>query len=153
MMDKKLAIRPMAETEIPQWGALRLKLWPHCPAAENQVDIDAFISGNSALKIVFLAFDDAEAVGFVEISERSVADGCENDPVAYVEGWYIDTDYRGAGVGRALIDAAKRWALTNDYAYLASDAELHNKASIKAHAALGFEQVSQVVTFSMKLGA
>lgn len=150
-MVKQLAVRPMQETEVALWAALRLKLWPDHPSADNAADTAAFLAGASALKIVFLAFDDDMAVGFVEISERSVADGCENDPVAYVEGWYVDDAYRGTGMGGALIDAAKRWAQTNEYAYLASDAELTNTGSRKAHRALGFEEVSQVATFRMKL--
>lgn len=151
-MKQNLAIRPMQETEIKAWGALRLKLWPHHDPQENESDLAAFLSGASAVKIVFMAFDDDQAIGFVEVSERSVADGCDNNPAAYIEGWYVDAAYRGTGIGSALIEAAKRWAETNDYTYLASDAELTNVTSRKAHLALGFEEVSQVATFSMKLG-
>lgn len=32
--------------------------------------------------------------------EDRAADGCESSPVAFLEGWYVDADTRGKGVGR-----------------------------------------------------
>lgn len=151
MTSGSTTIRPMTPEEMPLWGAMRSKLWPDCLAEDNARDFADFVTGRSALKIVFLAFIDDTPAGFAEISERNVADGCGNEPVAYLEGWFVEPGFRRQGIGGALVMAATEWARKQRYAYLASDTELHNVVSQQAHAAQGFQEVSRVVTYSMKL--
>ncbi|MCA9298628.1 MAG: GNAT family N-acetyltransferase [Phycisphaerales bacterium] len=88
---------------------------------------------------VGLAVRDGQAVGFIEIARRDVAEHCESSPVAYVEAWYVEPVHRTSGVGRALMDHAFAWARTTGCAEIASDAEVDNVDSARAHLALGFE--------------
>lgn len=150
-MQSAISVRPMVPNEMPLWGGLRTKLWPECLEADNQTDLAVFAAGQGGLKIVFLAFSTETAIGFAEIGERSIADGCGNDPAAYLEGWYIEPDFRGQGIGKALIHAASAWAEGNGYDYLASDVELDNLISQKAHISLGFAEESRVVTYAKRL--
>jgi aminoglycoside 6'-N-acetyltransferase I len=85
--------------------------------------------------------------GFAEVGARSIADGCESSPVGYLEGWFVDPDRRGHGVGAALVRAAEDWAGARGYLELASDAELDNFDSQRAHASLGFVEVGRAVLF------
>jgi aminoglycoside 6'-N-acetyltransferase I len=142
----------MNAAEIPLWAGLRSRLWPDCGPEDNAQDIAAY-QGNGALRAVFLAFDGEEAVGFAELSERSVVDSCGNAPAAYLEGWYVAAEWRGKGVGSALIRQASQWARNEGYDWLGSDAEIENSLSQKAHAALGFEETGRVVKYRMKVGA
>jgi aminoglycoside 6'-N-acetyltransferase I len=48
-------------------------------------------------------------------------------PVAFLEGWYVDPDYRGARVGRRLVEAVEAWAREQGFSELASDALLDNE--------------------------
>lgn len=146
-----VTIRAMRADEMPVWGALRTRLWPDCLAEDNQIDFAAFTSSEGALKIVFLAFAGDAAIGFAEISERNIAGGCGNDPVAYLEGWYVEPEFQGQNVGGSLIAASADWALKQEYEYLASDVELDNSASQGAHLALGFEETGRVVTYRKRL--
>ena len=50
----------------------------------------------------------------------------------------------GRGVGRALIAAAEDWARGEGCEELASDAELTNSSSDRAHRACGFEETGQI---------
>ena len=86
-------------------------------------------------------------MGFAEVGTRSLADGCETSPVAYLEGWYVDADMRRQGVGTALIRAAEAWAREKGLNEFASDAELENIESQQAHVALGFHEVERVVLY------
>ena len=52
--------------------------------------------------VLFAEDGDARPTGFVELSLRAYAEGCQSDNVAYVEGWYVVPEARGSGVGRAL---------------------------------------------------
>ena len=90
--------------------------------------------------------------GFIELSVRNRVDGTMSPRVGYVEGWYVDADVRGKGIGRALIARAEAWAKEMGFTELASDAELENEDSIRAHGALGFRETFRLVHFVKSLG-
>jgi aminoglycoside 6'-N-acetyltransferase I len=90
-------------------------------------------------------------IGFVELSIRPHAVGCTSDRVAFVEGWYVEDEYRRRGVGAALIRGAEEWGRSNKCTELGSDTQLWNQSSIDAHKALGFEEVERVVAFRKSL--
>jgi len=71
--------------------------------------------------------------------------------VAFLEGWYVDPDRRGSGVGRALVDAVEAWARGQGLQELGSDALLHNEASHRAHERLGFIEVERAVRYRKPL--
>ena len=72
-------------------------------------------------------------------------------PVPYVEGWWVASDLRRSGVGRALIEAIEQWCRANGYAELGSDVELDNAPSLAAHAALGFEPTLRLQFFRKRV--
>ena len=100
---------------------------------------------------VLVAEHDGTLAGFVELSLRAYAEGCETSPVAYLEGWYVSPDARGTGVGRALLNAAEMWGRAQGCTEFASDAEADNASSADAHRACGFEEVSLVRCFRKRL--
>ncbi len=101
--------------------------------------------------VLFAEDGEARPTGFVELSLRAYAEGCQSDNVAYVEGWYVVPEARGRGVGRALIEAAEGWARRQGCTELGSDAQLDNAASAAAHRALGFSEVGQIRCFRKPL--
>src|SRR6185312_14887505 len=72
---------------------------------------------------------------------------CDTGPVGYIEAWYVDSDARRAGFGRALLRAAEGWAREQGYREMASDALLDNDVSHAAHRHSGYEEVGRVVQF------
>jgi orotate phosphoribosyltransferase/GNAT superfamily N-acetyltransferase len=132
---------------------MRLDLWPDHPDAHAR-EIAAFFEGTlTSPRAVLMAVDDRGGpVGFAELSIRRYVDGCDTDRVAYLEGWYVDPDRRRRGVGRALVDAAERWARAQGSTEFGSDALLHNELSAAAHRALGFEETEQIRYFRKVLG-
>jgi len=78
-------------------------------------------------------------------------DGCRTSPVAFLEGWYVDADCRGSGVGGALLDAVEAWARARGLHELGSDALLHNEASQRVHERLGFIEVERAVRYRKPL--
>ena len=53
---------------------------------------------------------DKRVIGFLEASIREVAEGCDTRNVGYIEGWYVEPDFRRTGVGRLLVSHAAQWA-------------------------------------------
>ncbi|MBV9069459.1 MAG: GNAT family N-acetyltransferase [Acidobacteria bacterium] len=129
---------------------MREALWPS-PAREHAGEIERYFAGEVREPLeVLIAFDEA-AIGFVELSIRPYAEGCETDRVAFVEGWYVESGARGTGMGAALIRAAEQWARSQGCTEIASDTEADNVSSAAAHRALGFEETAVVRCFRKSL--
>ncbi len=131
------------------WTRLQQALWPDAVPGEHADEIARYFAGTLREPIMVLFAEDGHArpIGFVELSLRAYAEGCQSDNVAYVEGWYVAPEARGRGVGRVLIEAAEDWARGQGCTELASDAELHNAVSAAAHEAFGFSEVGQIRCF------
>lgn len=145
-----MTIRAVQATDAAEWLRMRTALWPGDHAAE----IDAHLrSGSSPLLAVVLVAERAHGglAGFIEVGLRPYAEGCESTPVPFIEGWYVDADVRRSGVGIALVRAAEEWARSRGYREMGSDVEIENEASIEAHRALGYEEVSRLVCFRRDL--
>lgn len=124
---------------------MRAALWPDCSAEMHRCEMTEISTSGAAVFVVTRS--GGGLGGFIELSIRDRVDGSLSPRVAYVEGWYVDPDLRGQGIGRALIAQAEAWARSNNFAELASDAELDNESSIRAHAALGFRETFRLVHF------
>ena len=148
----KIKIRKMAAADQRQWLEMRKTLWPDCPKERHFLEMDELLRSGG---IVLLAEDAADQpLAFAEISiRRDHVEGTCLVPVPYLEGWYVDPSHRNQGVGRALIDAAEKWALAAGFKELASDAEIANEEAIRAHLKLGFREVGRSVHFVRPLRA
>lgn len=147
-----MIIRPVKQSDRESWERLRDALWPS-PAREHAGEIDRYFSGKVGEPLeVLLAFDEqGRAIGLIELSIRAYAEGCATDRVAFVEGWYVDPNARGKGVGAALINAAEAWARSQGCTELGSDTEVENVSSTAAHLAVGFIETGVVRCFKKSL--
>ena len=145
-----MTIRAMTMDDRAEWLRMRRALWPECSDERHALEIEQFdVAGGVVL---FAQRDDASLCGFVEVSIRhDHVDGAASAPVAYVEGWYVDAESRGRGVGRELLAGAEGWAREHGLREIASDAELENIQSIRAHFACGFRETCRAVHFIKQL--
>ncbi len=145
--------RPVKDDDAVAWTRLRQALWPDAVPGEHADAIARYFAGTLREPIMVLFAEDghAHSIGFVELSLRAYAEGCQSDNVAYVEGWYVAPEARDRGVGRALIEAAEDWARREGCTELASDAQLDNAVSAAAHEALRFSEVGQIRCFRKML--
>lgn len=146
-------VRPAERADRDTWLEMRRALWPEGSPSEHAEEIDRYLAGSLSrpAEVLIALGGRAAALGFVELSIRPWAEGCLTDRVAYLEGWYVVPSARRRGVGRALIEAAERWALGQGCTELASDALIDNRASDAAHRATGFEAVERVTCFRKAL--
>ena len=144
--------RPVTAEDSAAWLKLRQALWPE-GASDHAFEIASYFAGRLREPLqVLLAFDDAGTpVGFVELSIRSQAEGCDTDSVAYLEGWYVIPEARQQGAGRALVQAAEQWAREEGCSEFASDTLVDNEVSAAAHRALGFTEIVQIRCFRKTL--
>lgn len=146
-----MIIRAYQSKDLSHLIRLRVALWPDCENDMHEYEVARALSGRSRGAIFLLVSTDDTPHGFVELSIRARVDGSMSEEVAYVEGWYIEPAYRGKGLGRKLIERAELWTLDMGLTELASDAELQNEQSIRAHHALGFRETFRVVQFLKKV--
>jgi len=150
-----ITVRHVAPSDAPQWTAMRHALWREDPRQVHAEEIASFFSGHrppgAEPEAALVAEAGGELVGFAELSRRPHAEGCLTSPVGFLEGWYVAPVWRGKGVGRALVEAAERWALSLGCREFASDTTVDNVDSTRAHHALGFEEVGLLRCFRKEL--
>jgi aminoglycoside 6'-N-acetyltransferase I len=144
-------IRAVTRDDFAEWRRMRATLWPDCPPEMHDVEMAEQI-GSSEFAVFVHERGHGALGGFIELSVRHRVDGTMSPRVGYVEGWYVDSDLRGKGIGRALMGNAETWARRMGFTELASDAELENEDSIRAHGALGFRETFRLVHFVKSLG-
>lgn len=132
---------------------MRRALWPDCPREEHLSEMMDYGREEGALATFVAVREGGGLCGFVETSLRPFAEGCNSQPVGYVEGWYVDPDLRGQGVGGELVRAAEDWARGKGCREMASDCLIDNDASWRAHLALGYVEVERVIQFKKTLGS
>ena len=72
---------------------------------------------------------------------RDYVNSCATSPVGFLEGLYVDPEFRHRGIARKLCRAVEDWAASLGCSEFASDVHLHNEKSQKAHEALETERV------------
>jgi aminoglycoside 6'-N-acetyltransferase I len=143
-------VRRYTDADWPEWLRMSLALFPD----ESQEEIERSMRStvrNPHAAVLIAVRDDGSPCGFVEVGERSFAEGCETSPAAYIEAWYVDPNVRRQGIGRALLAAAEDWARAEGHSEIGSDALLDNLVSHEAHRRSGYAEVVRLVVFRKTL--
>jgi len=146
-----MIVRPVEKADWRQWLRMRCLLWPSTSLAEHEDEMSAYFMRGEGFLSWVAEKSDKRLIGFLEASIREVAEDCDARNVAYIEGWYVEPDFRRIGVGRLLVGHAVQWARAQGCKEMASDCELGSAISLKAHLGLGFEETSQLIHFRKKL--
>jgi len=159
MKDAAVRIRHVEPRDATEWIAMRAALWPDQDRPSLVADVDRFFADPrdepgampEAVLVAEAPGTSPGLVGFVELSRRAYAEGCDTSPVAFLEGWYVAPNRRRHGIGRALVAAAETWARELGCREFASDALADNTVSRASHRALGFEETVQLRCFKKRL--
>jgi len=101
----------------------------------------------SGKRSAYVALIDDVSAGFAEYALRDYANGCHSQPVPFLEGIWIDADYRGQGIAKALVSYLEQKARMAGFKEFGSDVELSNYPSQLMHERLGFEQTEKVIFY------
>src|SRR5688572_25870136 len=99
-----MTIRPITPEDQSEWLRMRSALWPGCTQERHRLEMEEW-GASQGKGVVLVAHQETKSLcGFVEVSIRNDhVDGTSSTPVAYIEGWYVDSDFRGRGLGRKLL--------------------------------------------------
>lgn len=142
----------MQESDQDEVARMMALLWTDATREEHREELEgplrAGISGTLPVAILVADIGAGRLIGFIEVGLRSHADGCDTArPVGFIEGWFVDEEFRNRGVGRELVRTAEDWARSQDCTEMASDTWIDNEGSQTAHLALGYEIVDRCVHF------
>ncbi len=145
MDSRQISVRQLVEKDFPSWFRLRRMLWDQSSDEEHRAEmLDIFEHSETQLVIV-AENSEGQLVAFLEASIRPFVEDCETDSVGYLEGWFVEPDFRQLGIGRNLVEAAESWARGKGCTEMASDSEMGNDLSLRAHQSLGYEETSRLV--------
>jgi aminoglycoside 6'-N-acetyltransferase I len=143
-----ITVRPSRSTDRAELVRMRTALWPDSVARE----VDELVSRPRSEYVVLVAEREAVGLrGFAEVGHRPYAEGCATSPDAYLEGIWVDVEWRRSGVATSLLRAAEDWARSLGLAELASDSGVDNESSQAFHRAAGFEEVERIVCYRRDL--
>jgi aminoglycoside 6'-N-acetyltransferase I len=126
---------------------MRNLLWPRSPD-DHEREIAAFFAKSSPDLATFVIDSGGTRLGgFLEARVRHYAAGCSGSRIGYIEGWYVEPALRRQGLGGQLVQAAETWARELGLSEMASDCEIDNAVSFRAHIALGYEEVERIICF------
>lgn len=135
----------MEEKDLDGWFRLRKHLWDELSDEEHKIEM-ADIYDHSETQLILVAeTSTGKLIGFLEASVRPFVEDCHSENVGYLEGWWIEPEYRRNGVGKNLVKAAENWARSKGCEEMASDSEIGNDVSLTAHLRLGYEETSRLV--------
>ncbi len=140
----EFSIREMAGEDDAIWVQMRLALWPGNSREAHADGIAGLLRDPDAWG--FIAETAArEPAGFAELSIRKYANGCDSQPVPFLEGIWVAPQFRRQGAGARLI--------AHGFSEIGSDANIENTGSHAAHARWGFSETERVVYFRKVLRA
>ncbi|CAN5710696.1 GNAT family N-acetyltransferase [soil metagenome] len=145
MTEQNYRIRPLQENDIAEWFRLRKLLWEGSSDEEHKVEMLDIYEHTESQLILVAETENGKLVGFLEASIRPFVEDCHTDHVGYLEGWFVEPDYRRYGIGRKLVRAAEIWARNKGCIEMASDSEIGNDLSLKSHLNLGYQETSRLV--------
>lgn|SRR5487761_218785 len=141
----------MAAADRDAWAAMRAALWPDDSLEAHRIGIDGLLGDENAWGFIAETADGAP-IGFAEVAIRKYANGCDSQPVPFLEGIWVDARFRRQGVGAGLIGHVEAFLAARGFRELGSDTSIDNGASQAAHRGWGFCETERVVYFRKALG-
>jgi aminoglycoside 6'-N-acetyltransferase I len=145
MTQENFRVRKLEKKDITEWFRLRKHLWDELSDAEHKVEMSDIYEHSESQLVLVAETSNEKLIGFLEASIRPFVEDCHSENVGYLEGWWIEPEYRRNGIGGKLVKMAENWARSRGCAEMASDSEIGNDLSLKAHLNLGYEETSRLV--------
>jgi aminoglycoside 6'-N-acetyltransferase I len=151
MTESQIVVRPFHEGDLSEWFRLRQLLWDQTGDEDHKEEMMDILDHHETQFVIVCDVGNGQLGGFLEASIRPFVEDCLSDNVGYLEGWFVEENYRKQGIGTRLVKMAEHWAKERGCSEMASDAEIYNETSISAHSKLGYKETSRLVHFRKEL--
>lgn len=147
----KLSIVEVTSANSSEWLAMAIQLWPdYNPNELTQIVAEGLRS--KKYHRLLCQNESGVSVGFIDLSLRhDYVEGSTTNPVGYIEGIFVKSEFRNQGVAKFMVLQGENWAKQNGCSEFASDTSVTNIDSQNFHESVGFEKSDVVVHFIKKL--
>ncbi len=145
MAEQNFRVRRVTKKDFPEWFRLRKTLWDETSDDEHRAEMLDIFEHTETQLVLVAELESGKLIGLLEVSIRPFVEDCDSERVGYLEGWFVEAEFRRHGIGKVLVKAAEDWARQKGCEEMASDAEIGNDLSLKAHLNLGYEETARLV--------
>ncbi|WP_350343185.1 aminoglycoside 6'-N-acetyltransferase [Proteinivorax tanatarense] len=125
---------------------LAMKLWPDNDYQELKEEFAKMLHTDN--NKVFLYLVDGNPIGFAHFSIRTdYVEGSDSSPIGYIEGIYVEAEYRRQEVSKELLAKGEQWVKEKGYSEIASSCEYDNTTSYHFHKGIGFKEANRIICF------
>lgn len=129
---------------------IAIKMWKNHTLDELTKEFEDIIKYKESA--IFLLSINNQVVGFAQCQLRhDYVEGTDSRPVGYLEGIYIEQEFRHKGYAKELLTRCEEWAKEKGCSEFASDCELDNNISLGFHLNMGFTEVNRIICFAKQL--
>ena len=120
MTENAYRVRKFEIRDLDELFRLRRLLWDGVTATDHQNEILEILANADTDQIFVAETPIGQLCGFLEASIRPFVEDCESDAVGYLEGWFVESQYRQRGIGSRLVREAELWAGTISFLPIAT---------------------------------
>ena len=139
-------IREMKDRDTFIWAEMRAQLWPD-DASQAHAEATGKIIQDKDIWGFIAEISRGDPAGFAEVAMRKYANGCESQPVPFLEGIWVNPQFRRQAVGMRLIEHLAAFVIARRFHEIGSDTQIDNRTSQVAHPGWGFSETERVVYF------
>ena len=146
-----ISIQEFEPTDFDSLLEMSQKLWTKYEKSElEQLLQESFVLKRNRVLIAKTA--EGKGVGFSIFSIRTdYVEGAEQSPTCYLEGIFVDPDYRNNGISKQFIQLGEKWCKEQGCTQLGSDTWLSDKGAQAFHKQVGFWEEDKLVHFLKKI--
>lgn len=131
-------------------ATMAIKMWQNNTIEELIADFEDLLSKEECAIYIYMI--DNEPVGFAQCQLRhDYVEGTDSSPVGYLEGIFVQEEYRKKGYAKELLVKCEEWIKEKGCTEFASDCELTNEESLAFHLKMGFIEANRIICFTKQL--
>ena len=139
-------IKRATEKDIRILAELAIQMWDSATLSELESDFLNIVNSDTA--VCFIRYIENAPIGFAQCGLRTdYVEGTNSSPVGYLEGIFVQEEYRNNGYAKELLLACEKWAKEKGCSEFASDCESTNETSLKFHLSMGFDEANRIICF------
>lgn len=129
---------------------LAIQMWNNHTVEELTKEFEDILKSHESS--IFMYVIDGWVIGFSQCQLRhDYVEGTSSSPVGYLEGIFIEKNYRHKGYAKELLTRCEEWAKEKGCLEFASDCELENEVSRAFHQKAGFMEANRIICFAKLL--
>lgn len=129
---------------------MAIKMWKSHTIDELTKNFEEILNQHESA--IFMLIVDGQVTGFAQCQLRhDYVEGTDSSPVGYLEGIFVEQEYRHRGYAKKLLSECEAWAKEKGCTEFASDCELDNDTSLAFHLKMGFSEANRIICFTKLL--